>query len=47
VCGRFIAFEDFDDGAEGLPMCPDSLFTREMDETRCKECWSRLAPPGR
>jgi hypothetical protein len=40
VCGRFIAFKDFDDdgGAERVLVYPDSLLTRESYVTRCKEC---------
>lgn len=37
VCGRFIAFEDFDRGAVRQLVTPDSAYTRETYETLCIE----------
>lgn len=35
VCGRFIAFDDFDHGAIRELITPDSHFTHEEYETLC------------
>jgi hypothetical protein len=37
VCGRFIAFADFDKGAIRRLVYPDSEFTRETYETLCRD----------
>lgn len=36
-CGRFIALDDFDNGAVRRLVYPDSEFTRETWETLCLE----------
>jgi hypothetical protein len=38
VCGRFIAFEDFENGAVRRLVTPDAEGTREEYETLCKDC---------
>jgi hypothetical protein len=35
VCGRFIAFSEFDNGATRDLIYPDSVLTRETWETLC------------
>lgn len=37
VCGKFIAFEDFDRGASRTLLYPGSELTRETFETLCIE----------
>lgn len=37
MCRRFIAFDDFDNGATRCLLRPDSEFTRETWETLCKK----------
>lgn len=37
-CGRFIAFDDFDNGAVRELLTPDSHFSREEYETLCIKC---------
>jgi hypothetical protein len=37
VCGKFIAMDDFDNGAVRDLVYPDSEFTRETWKTLCKK----------
>jgi hypothetical protein len=37
VCGRFIAYDDFDNGATRQMLTPDSHFSSEDWETLCVE----------
>jgi len=38
TCGRFIAFDEFDDGASRKLLTPLSDFTSETYETLCRNC---------
>ena len=43
-CGRFIAIDDFDNGAQRSMVTPDTVFTAETYETLCKQCVLKCQP---
>jgi hypothetical protein len=47
VCGKFIAFDDFDHGAIRCMITPDSHFTHEEYETLCIQHATKQKAPAR
>ena len=37
-CGKFIAFQDFDNGAKRVMVTPDRAYSAEEYETVCNKC---------